>query len=351
MIQERPASHVLSVVHVVRSDSFSGVERYICEVANGLAERGHQVMTVGGDPARMRAELSEGVENRPAASVGRAARALAALGPVDIVHAHMTAAEAAAWLAHPLQRSPIVATRHFADDRGSSPLARALARVTSRVVSRDIAISGFVAGSISGPSVLLHSGVPIRDQAPLDGHDVLMLQRISIEKATDVGLRAWAESGLGTAGWRLVVAGTGDQLDTAMQSASALGVADSVVFAGHVVDTGRLLTRTSILLAPAPAEPFGLSVVEAMAHGIPVVAAGAGAHLETVGDAGMLFAPGSASDAAKALKALAGDQDLRRRMGADLRRRQQELFTVDRHLDGLEAIYAEVTGSGVAVTW
>ncbi len=61
---------------------------------------------------------------------------------------------------------------------------------------------------------------------------------------------------------------------------------------GHVAETDALLAGASILLAPAPREPFGLSVVEAMAHGLPVVAAGGGAHLETVGDDGLLFPRG-----------------------------------------------------------
>ena len=60
--------------------------------------------------------------------------------------------------------------------------------------------------------------------------------------------------------------------------ADALGVADSVDFVGQVADTDRLLGESSVVLAPAPEEPFGLSVVEAMAHGVPVVAADGGAH-------------------------------------------------------------------------
>ena len=47
----------LSVVQVVRSDAFAGVERYLCQVANGLDSRGHHLTVIGGDPDRMRAEL------------------------------------------------------------------------------------------------------------------------------------------------------------------------------------------------------------------------------------------------------------------------------------------------------
>ena len=135
----------------------------------------------------MHDELGSDVPNHPATGLVAGARALAHVGHVDIVHAHMTAAEASAWLARPFQPSPIVATRHFARDRGSSAVARGLATITSRAIACDIAISQFVADSISGPSVVIPNGVPDRDQAALDTATVVMLQRLEAEKATDRG--------------------------------------------------------------------------------------------------------------------------------------------------------------------
>jgi len=332
----------LRIVQVVRSDGFAGVERYICQVTNELVGRGHQVAVIGGDPARMRSELHREVDHVPAASVAGAARALLRRRDADIVHAHMTAAEVAAWLAHPVQRAPIVATRHFAGDRGSSAPARWLTQVTSRSLSRDIAISRFVATTITGPSVLLANGVPDRDQAPLDSPTVVMLARLTSEKSPDLGIRAWSASGLGREGWRLAVAGVGDLRPSLVELAHRLGVADSVEFLGLVADTDRLLDECSVVLAPAPAEPFGLSVVEAMAHGVPVVAAGGGAHLETVGDDGSLFTPGDDAGAAAALVDLAGSRTRRIEMGAALRRRQRRLFSLVDHVERLEQLYREV---------
>jgi glycosyltransferase involved in cell wall biosynthesis len=336
------ASRRLSVVQVVRSDAFAGVERYICQVSNGLARRGHHPVVVGGDPDRMRSELSDGIEFLPATTVTRAARVLAAHRRVDVVHAHMTAAEAAAWLARPLQRAPIVATRHFAEDRGSGTLARLLTDITTRSLARDIAISRFVAESVSGPTVLLYNAVPDHSQAGLDSRTVLMLQRLTAEKSPDVGIRAWAASGLGAEGWRLIVAGAGDRKDSLTALALELGVADSVEFVGLVADTDKLLGGTSVVLATAPAEPFGLSVVEAMSHGVPVVAADGGAHTETMGDDGVLFPVGDVSAAATELVGLAHDPVRRRQVGGALRDRQQRLFSLEQHLDGLELIYREV---------
>ncbi len=314
----------------------------MCQVADLLASRGHQVVVVGGDPERMRVELGKRVEHVPAATVGQAFRALLGQRDADIVHVHMTAAETAAWLAHPVQRAPIVATRHFASDRGSSAPVRILSRLVSRTISSDIAISRFVADSIAGPSVLLYNGVPDRDQAPLDSPTVVMLQRLTTEKSPSVGVLAWSESGLASLGWRLVLAGGGGLRDDLVEQVQQLGVSESVDFAGLVADTDRLLGQSSILLAPAPGEPFGLSVVEAMAHGVPVVAAAGGAHLETIGDDGLLFPPGDASGAARALVELATDRARRLEVGAALRRRQQRLFALVDHVDRLEQLYRDV---------
>jgi glycosyltransferase involved in cell wall biosynthesis len=199
-----------------------------------------------------------------------------------------------------------------------------------------------VADSIEGPSVLLYNGVSNRPQAELSSSTVLMMQRLTAEKAPDLGLRVWSASGLGAEGWRLTIAGAGDLRSSLMALAVDLDVAATVDFIGQVADTDQLLSGSSVLLATAPAEPFGLSVVEAMAHGIPVVAAKGGAHIETVGDDGLLFAPGDADAAAQVLETLGKDIALRRQVGTRLRSRQQQLFALPDHLDRLELLYREV---------
>jgi GT2 family glycosyltransferase/glycosyltransferase involved in cell wall biosynthesis len=332
----------LHVVQVVVTHAFAGVERYVCQVANGLTARGHRIEVVGGDPERMTAELDPAVLHHPADSVTTGALALLGTRGADLVHAHMTAAEGAAFAAHLVDRAPIVATRHFAAERGSTPLNRALARITSQPIVTEIAISEFVARSVSGPTTLIPNAVADRPQAPLEAPVVVMLQRLDEEKAADVGLRAWAASGLGGDGWRLVVAGTGILLPDLEHLVDRLGCAGSVAFAGQVADTDDLLAGASVFLAPAPAEPFGLSVAEAMSHGLPVVAAAGGAHQETVADVGLLFPPGDADAAAMALRRLAGDPALRRSVGQALRARQRERYALDLHLDRLESLYASV---------
>ena len=87
-------------------------------------------------------------------------------------------------------------------------------------------------------------------------------------------------------------------------------------------------------------DPYRL--LTAMAHGVPVVAADGGAHIETVGEDGMLFAAGDINAAARSLVALSDDIDLRRRVGGRLRDRQQRSFSLPRHVETLEGLYRQV---------
>ncbi len=138
----------LDIVQVVRSDGFAGVERYITQISESLCVRGHRMTVIGGDPQQMVAALPPEVVFSAAPTLFDATRALLRHRRTQLVHAHMTAAELSASLTHPIVRAPIVATRHFAADRGRGPVARLIADWSARSVACDIAISAFVAGRV-----------------------------------------------------------------------------------------------------------------------------------------------------------------------------------------------------------
>jgi glycosyltransferase involved in cell wall biosynthesis len=337
----------LRIVHAVCSQGFAGVERYVCSVARRLTDRGHDVVVVGGDPHRMAAGAGPSVVARPGRSVSQVARALLAERRCDIVHVHMTAAELALVAVTPMITAATVSTRHFAAHRGSSAAARIAVRGIPRVLDRQIAISQFVAERTEGSSVVLPNGVASWSVDALEAATatreriVLVAQRLEAEKETAVAIEAFARSGLAREGWQLVIAGQGSQLDPTRASVASLGIGEAVELVGWVPDLQPWFRRASMLLAPAPAEPFGLTVAEAMAAGLPVVAARGGAHVETVGRAHpeTLFEPGDASAAADVLRRLSLDPELRKVMGRMAGAVQREHFDLDRHVDGLLAIY------------
>jgi glycosyltransferase involved in cell wall biosynthesis len=170
---------------------------------------------------------------------------------------------------------------------------------------------------------------------------ILIAQRLQPEKRTAVGLTAFARSGLAAAGWTLQIAGIGPERQALETMAQDLGVASATEFLGYRTDVPDLLDRSGILLAPCPVEGLGLTVLEAMQSGLPVVAADAGGHIELLDglDPRPLFTPDDPQSAADALIALAQDEAGRSTLGAAERARQQDDYTIDAQVRGTEAVY------------
>jgi glycosyltransferase involved in cell wall biosynthesis len=336
-----------TVVHVVRSDAFAGVERYIAETANELARRGWAVSVIGGDAVSMRRHLADAVGHRPATTTHEVHRALRELGRRDIVHAHMTAAELPAARLKRRLHARLVVTRHFATPRGGSVAGRLAGRFIEPRIDLQIAISTFVAEATSSPCVVVHSGVQSSDARVRRGKIVVMMQRLEPEKDTSTALRAWAASGLASEGWRLMIYGRGSE-QAALQSVTrARSIEDSVTFAGFTPDARGALRGAEIMLASAIAEPFGLAVVEAMAEGTPVVATEAGAHPETLGADAAYFPPGDVETCAVQLQRLARSPEQRRAIGDRSQQRQRRLFSIESHVDRLERLYQDqLSGRG-----
>lgn len=260
------------------------------------------------------------------------------------MHAHMTAGEAAAVLSPRTRHSALVVTRHFAAPRGGSALGRVAAPLIRRRAAAQIAISDYVARSIDGASRVIYPGVPSAPDRAADAPrdpTVLVAQRLEPEKRTEDAVRAFAASGLSDAGWLLVIAGSGSQDRVLRELADALGVSGATRFLGHRGDVPELMAKASILLATCDVEGLGLSVLEAMALGLPVVASSAGAHLETVGrvDEDALYPPGDSQTAGELLGALAASPDRRHAYGSRLQQLQRQRFSIAAQAEQTEALY------------
>jgi glycosyltransferase involved in cell wall biosynthesis len=121
--------------------------------------------------------------------------------------------------------------------------------------------------------------------------------------------------------------------------ASELGVSDRVEFVGFVPAVGTELARLDVLVVPSLVpEGFGLTVIEGMAAGLPVVAPDAGGPADIVTDGvdGVLVPPGDAVALASALRRLASDPPTRQRLGDAARRRAAD-FTPARSAAALGA--------------
>src|SRR5262249_3721845 len=117
--------------------------------------------------------------------------------------------------------------------------------------------------------------------------------------------------------------------------ASALGIADGVLFAGARDDVPELLASFDVFAFPSRFEGLCLAVIEAQAAGVPVVATPVGGIRETVvdGETGVLVPVDDAAALAEAILRLLGDPQERRRLSEEARRRVHDTFSETRMVE------------------
>ncbi len=149
---------------------------------------------------------------------------------------------------------------------------------------------------------------------------------------------------------RFLLFGQGKGEADVRQAVAMLGLQDRVIFAGFRADLDRVIPALDMVVHPAEMEGLGVSLLQAAASGVPVVATNAGGIGEVVrhDETGLLVATGDHAGLADALIALALDRDRRARLGRNARSLAEREFTaeamVDRHIDIYRSVLKERDG-------
>jgi glycosyltransferase involved in cell wall biosynthesis len=132
----------------------------------------------------------------------------------------------------------------------------------------------------------------------------------------------------------------------AAAGADSEGLAATVTFAGFRPDLREFLGRVDLVVHPAAREGLGVSLLEAQAAGVPVVACAAGGIPEAVadGDTGLLVEPGSPTALAEAVILLLNDAEWRQRLGTAGAARMRAEFSPGRMAEAYIRLYREVLG-------
>jgi glycosyltransferase involved in cell wall biosynthesis len=289
---------------------------------------------------------------------------LLVLGRVDLIHVH-TASRASFWrksyfflLAFAF-RVPTILHLHGAEfavfyEKECGSWRKHFVRYVFDNVTRLVVLSSawktWVEAMSANPHVLaIYNPVLFPEKAndwdKRKSGSILFLGRLGKRKGSYDLLDAAAQLAATHPGFRLLLGGDGELEQVRLRS-SELGIADKVEFLGWVqgVDKERYLTESMIYVLPSYSEGLPMSILEAMAAGLPVVSTPIGGIPEAVTDGveGFLVAPGDIAALSKSLKRLLADDGLAQRMGQAARKKVEMTFSSDAILPKLETLYGEL---------
>lgn len=302
---------------------------------------------------RIKPEIVHCFNPRPMLYGGLAAKALArpAIGTLS-AFACMTDDVSYEFLPQPLQ------TRSLSNRLRNRLVARMMARLAA--VSHSGGLAFCRANAISteklrvinyGVDVAAFERVPaasiarIRAEAGAAPSDVLIgsVGRLVEQKDYPTQLRALARLA-DRLPVRMVIAGSGPLERELRALADRLGIADRVAWLGERGDIPEILRAVDVYLLASKFEPFGVSVLEAMAAGLPIIATDVN-ELPSIlerGHAGVLVPPGKPAALADAIESLAAHADQRAELGARAQQIARARYSLSAAVAAYVALYEEV---------
>ena len=167
----------------------------------------------------------------------------------------------------------------------------------------------------------------IRAALGIDASTILGLFAGELEDRKDPLLAAAAADRVRQAGIPFVLAFAGDGPLSATLQADA---SEAVMALGFRHDLGQLMSAADVFVHPSSREGMSLAVLEAMSHGLPVVAADTPGNAEAVGDNGVLFAAKDVPALADAIKRICASDVLRGDLGRMSQLRASTAFDLER---------------------
>jgi len=363
----RNVTDPLPILHIANfADRVGGGEESLLTLARGLDRRRYvpQAVVPGeGEIAEALRRMGIPVAVLPLAplrpwtapAVLRSLRALGALlkqWRPSLIHAHgsrgaLYAGITARWLHIPVIWHVRITDRDpFLD--------RILLALSARVIAISKAVRARFDGSHHAGKVrVVYNGVDPEGWVPterlaysLAGPVVLLVGRLSPGKGQTTLVRAAPAVLDQVSGARFVLLGADSdgEADRLRRLAGELAVSPAVEILGWKEDPRSVFQEADVVTLPSRSEGFGRVLVEAAYLAKPVVASRVGGISEVVvdGETGFLVPPDDPPALAEALIRLLTDPNLRARLGKAARERALTRFTARQHVEGVEAVYAEI---------
>ncbi len=205
-------------------------------------------------------------------------------------------------------------------------------------------------GIAPAPFAEADGGALRRELGIADGSKVIgAVGRLHRQKGLDILVRAMPALLARFPGLTLLIAGDGPERDRLEQLADAEGAAPHIRFLGEWTRVPELLAALDVFVLPSRWEGMPNALLEAMAAGVPAVAARVGGVPEIMaagesdaplaGETGIMVGPEDPAALAGAVSALLQDENRRRSMGANARERVRSEFSLEKMVQGYERLY------------
>lgn len=360
----------LTVLFLESSRNFGGQERRIVHEARLLRERGYlPLIACPGDAALLTRAVEAGIEAfavpmRNAVDPSSILRLCGVVlrHRVDILYSHSGKDSTLGGIVAFLTGRALVRSRELLNPVRRS---RSYNLLPKRVLACSVAVRDHLIAAGVDPNKVhvqyppvatarFRSASPEAQQAMchelgLDGGFpiVVCVAGFRHEKRQEDLIRAMPMVRRSFPGSLLVLAGSGWYRENLRAIAQEAGVADMVRFAGECEDVPALLAAADVFVLPSSVEPFGMSPVEAMAAGVPVVVTRTGGLAEIVTDGvdGLLVPVHDPDAIAAAIVRICNDPELRAALVTAGRTRALD-FDEERAVDGLIGHFLAVVGGG-----
>lgn len=348
------------VLLALESSGPGGAENMVLRLAAALREAGDQPIVASMRPGWMtqRAEAARfpvwilpqkpGLDPSWLAALARRLRSEA----IDVVHAHEFAMNVYAGGAARLLGIPALATVHgkqWMDKRRRTFAYRLIRRAGVRIVAVSHDLGDYLMAKLGlrrSSIDIVYNGIPVpanfswserlrrraeaRDALGIPGDDPLLVAVGNLYPVKDHAsiLRAIASR---TEPLRLAIAGRGGEEASLRALARELGISDRVNLLGLRDDVDQILAAADIFVQSSLSEGLPLSILEAMAAGVPIVATRVGGIPEALGagEAGILVPPGDPEALGAAIAGLVASADVAARLGAAAHARARAVFSVE----------------------
>lgn len=360
-------NRLLKILHIDPERNWGGGEVQVFGLLTYLAAHGHDNDLLGHPDGRLWARCQSLAVSTGAINIRNdldlrcvpGVRRLIRGKQYDIVHLHTKRAHALSlWLPRFRNGPKYAVTRRmdYPEQRNSYTRCLYNRRVDGVVaISQTIKDSLICAGVDAGRIRLIYSGI---DPGP---YDRSRTKNTGPHDATVVGCLAALEARKGhrflldaaallkARGLKLEYrfAGDGPLRGDLEQQATRLGISDQVSFRGFVTEPAEFLTEIDIFAMPSLYEGLGVSALEAMAAGKPVVATSVGGLTESVidGVTGFIVRPQDSSTLAEAIAKLVQDSALAAEMGKRGRERVVQNFSLEQMARQNESYYYDLLDS------